>query len=247
MIVNFSYASSVPNLLGEGLKKPNIEKVILRVKAIIEHQNAIRRIKKLPLLINLEQVNLDQEGVTTVMSNGNIGISSGVSIIHREDMAFISEFDDAKFLNYAYFFSSQNTLEKSMPLAVYATSRIDEANISFFRLMDQFEYDLWKNKDLATLRAWEGLPGPPQFRYWGFDAPITHTSPFVIWETGRISVDEPCGQWKVPTDQVIKWANEEKITFGLTGKVDSKEYEYILLESSWDDLISYPFKSCYEK
>jgi hypothetical protein len=229
-----------PDILGENETVPSSQSIDKRLQQIVKHQNMLRTGSGSSKLDIKTQETSEVAGEIFMFTEDRM---SGISVLNKGSYSYNSGFDDGKFLNTAYRFGDMDGLKEAIPLAVHALKLARCPTIDVFRYMSEREFALWEAKDLKTLRAWPGLPGPASTRYWGYDTIVTHTTPFTIWsrvEPGSV----PCRTWTVPKSKLIEWAKKKKINFGLTGPTNSKEYEIVFLESTWDELIRLPSGEC---
>jgi hypothetical protein len=243
LVVNLALGSCIenPNILSENESASSQDSIKIRLPQILEHQNLVRSANDRAEIDSATLELSDTAGEIFLLSTDG---TTGVSVMSKGTFSYISGFDDGRFFNYAYRFGDQDQLLEVIPLALHAISLTKCATIEVFRFMSKLEFDLWETKDLETLRSWPGLPGPISSRYWGYDKVVTHTTPFKPWT--RVETDySPCRKWIIPRSTLLEWASRKMINFGLTGPANSKEYEVILLESTWDVLVTYPSGTCF--
>lgn len=234
-------------LLGESLSITSAPVGHERLKSIIAHQNTIRGEKKLPLLLDdltkLSKLPIRKKrpGIYPIPA---INFKEWVQIESRGRFSFINGFDDSKLINYVYIFENEESskLVHAIPIAEFAVTQIEQEEIEIFRFMSENEFELWKSKQVETLlRHSPGGEGN-----WGYDLPVTHVTPFYPSPSiGAIAKpDWRCGVWRVPKNRLSAWAKNKTMSFGLNGSPGSKDYEFVIFSSVWDELSDLPFRSC---
>ena len=171
-----------------------------RIRAVIKHQNEIRREKDAPLLG-------DEIEESTFRNQHHFVVEMPADFPYNSDHPYSGDFhlhdgkmirsvqNDSYGINYVYEFEGPN-LVKTTPHAVWVVQQLPGPTVTLYRSMSPPEYELWKQKKYTELGA-----------DWGH----THGEKVVHFSTSREFTSAGGSKRvavQVPKALLMKWAVE---------------------------------------
>lgn len=190
-----------------------------RLRAVIFHQNQIRKSKNLPLL-ETNVSNLITQGRPTIFIDTPGAFPddpiAGLFVIHG-DTLIRGGYNDIFSLNYSYQFSGSH-LVKAQPFGAWYLERTSAEKIRLFRKMSPQEHTLWTHKKL-------GLLG----KDWGHGTKVIHFSTDRNFTSAAGPREYPKIEVQVPKQILIEDAGKGMIWAGiLNEKSDPIVAEFVL-------------------